>query len=226
MDQNNKPAAPRDVDKTHNLRDLLIDGPPLFDGDEPDEVLVWPHPWLRIKSLPMGEYYATDDAPVAFDELVPRLLKTMRQREAIGLSAILIGIPARVAVLEFSPTDKPEDRAHIALIDPEIKSMSKKLIEVEVGCLSLPGVTAKIKRPESIVVTTGRFGMPGRVALEAKGLVAANVLHQMDLMDGVLYWQRLSRQRQRSLLKQYERLVLDKMAGEAAPVLKQALSEV
>lgn len=181
-------------------------------------VLTWPDPWLRTKSQEVDHAYASG--------LIVRLLRTMRAYKAVGLSAVLIGEAARVAVLDLSSSDQKEEQAHLALINPEIKSMSKRMIEVELGCVSLPGIMVKVKRPESVVVTTERIGLPGRVAFEFKGMLAANVLHQLDLMDGIGYWQRLSGVKRRSILNQYRRRLEAEMADEAADGLVASLSEV
>lgn len=96
----------------------------------------------------------------------------------IGLSAVQIGIPLRVAIIRI-PNVPGYGDVHIDLWNPEIESTDGIIFHRE-GCLSLPGTTVTVKRARSVVVKNG----DGKRYL-AEGLVAACVQHEIDHMDGL-----------------------------------------
>jgi peptide deformylase len=106
----------------------------------------------------------------------------------IGLAAPQIGQGLRVAVVDLMPDDKP---APFALINPEIVAASEEMATREEGCLSLPGQYADITRPARVRV---RFQdeQGARREIEADGLLATCLQHEIDHLDGILFVDHLS----------------------------------
>jgi peptide deformylase len=155
-------------------------------NDTPDDllpILIAPHPVLRARTRPVGPQ---DEAKVR--DLVPRMFATMYAAPGIGLAAPQIGVPLRVTVIDLMPDDKP---APVTLINPEIVAASDEFATREEGCLSLPGQYAEISRPARVKVRY-RDLTGARQEIEADGLLAACLQHEIDHLDGVLFVDHLS----------------------------------
>lgn len=120
-------------------------------------------------------------------EIVARLLRTLHSIEhANGISAVQIGIALRVAVVNV----KRKPGHDLVLANPEIVSCSGRLVTRQEGCLSLPDFAAPIYRRNK--VTLRAFDADGIAYTRVfKGYEAAVVQHEIDHMNGVLYWDRL-----------------------------------
>ncbi len=154
--------------------------------EQPDPllpILVAPKPILRAKARPVGP---GDDA--AIRALVPLMLATMYAAPGIGLAAPQVGQALRLAVIDLQPDEKP---APLHLINPEIVALGDELITREEGCLSLPGQYADVTRPGQVKVRYLDLG-GARRELEADGLLAACLQHEIDHLDGVLFVDHLS----------------------------------
>jgi peptide deformylase len=115
------------------------------------------------------------------------MLETMYAAPGIGLAAPQIGVSQRVFVVDLSRGHDP--KAVIALINPEWVERDGMQIEEE-GCLSLPGFTATVPRPNHVIVRgLDRDGAPRTV--EGTGLLARALQHEMDHLDGHLFVDRL-----------------------------------
>lgn len=181
------------------------------------EILTWPN--MRLREISAAVDRAQEADYVA--GLCQTLLATMRYHGAIGLTAIQIGHAARVAVIDYT-SPKDGGQAHLFLINPEIIEVSKRTHKLMTGCLSMPGVEARVETPVQIRFSVDHPTLPGgRVAMQARGLVARNILHQLDLMDGVLFWQRLGAAQQRLLLHKYDY----RQAQDVSQHILQALDE-
>lgn len=137
-----------------------------------------------------------------FDEelaaLVERMFVTMKQGKGIGLAGPQVGLRDRIFVVHIDG-DKPR-----VFINPEIVGTSTDLVSYEEGCLSIPGVYAELDRPEEIKVQA--FNERGRpFVLEAQGLLARVVQHELDHLNGVLFTDRLPERMRDKVLKQYEK---------------------
>lgn len=121
------------------------------------------------------------------EKLLDNMAETMYQANGIGLAAPQIGISKRIAVIDVS-----EDRSQlIELINPQIKERSGELPSEE-GCLSIPGYRDIVPRAEKISLSAqDRRGK--EFAIEAEGLFAICIQHEIDHLDGVLFVDRLSR---------------------------------
>ena len=131
--------------------------------------------------------------PVDYEKLAPELpalLKdmwaTMNAARGVGLAAPQIGLNLRVAVIDVRPEGKSQ---RLVLINPEIVSMEGEQKDEE-GCLSIPGVYAKLKRAAKVRVRAlGEDGKPWEMTGE--GLLARAFQHETDHLDGKLYVDRL-----------------------------------
>lgn len=155
-------------------------------------IIVLPDPRLRLVSQPV----------VAVDECVRKLvddmLDTMYDAPGIGLAAIQIAVPKRVIVLDLAKGDAPP--APLCLVNPEIVWSSPETRSQEEGCLSIPDIYEEVERPERVRV---RFLDRNGAAceLEADGLLATCLQHEIDHADGVLFIDRLSRLKRERIVK-------------------------
>jgi peptide deformylase len=147
-------------------------------------------PGLRERSEPVEEI---DDG---IKDLVAGLVDTVDEAEGLGLAAPQIGVSKRVIVV-VEP-DNDGRRKHHVVINPEIVSACGEDVNEE-GCLSIPGIFAKVKRPQSVALKG--LDPAGRdISIEAKGLMARAFAHEIDHLDGILFTDRISMVK-RSLLK-------------------------
>lgn len=114
--------------------------------------------------------------------LIKNLLDTVREAEGLGLAAPQIGVAKRVIVVA-EPSE--EEKKYLAVINPEIVSACGEE-EAEEGCLSIPGIFEKVKRPQSVVVS-GLVESGESVTVEAAGTMARAFCHEIDHLDGVLF---------------------------------------
>ena len=155
-------------------------------------ILFVPDPTLRARCRPVGPQ---DTETVR--ALLPRMFATMYQAPGIGLAAPQVGEKLRFLVVDVHPEEKPQP---LALINPEIIARSTELATREEGCLSLPGQFAEITRPARVKVryldATG-----ARQEIEAEGLLAACLQHEIDHLDGVLFVDHLSALKRNMILR-------------------------
>jgi peptide deformylase len=140
--------------------------------------------------------------------LVPRMFATMYRAPGIGLAAPQVGVGLRFAVVDLMADDKP---APIALINPEVLARSEELATREEGCLSLPGQYADVTRPARVTVRhTDADGV--RRQIEADGLLAACLQHEIDHLDGVLFVDHLSALKRNMILRRLAKELRQKRA--------------
>jgi len=110
--------------------------------------------------------------------LISDMIDTMHHADGVGLAAPQVGILKRIVVIDVG------DGVH-AFINPEIISQSGEEIDYE-GCLSIPGIRGKVKRPAHVVVRA--LDPDGKERkLRANGLLARAVCHETDHLDGILF---------------------------------------
>ncbi len=160
-------------------------------------VRVYGDPALRTRARPIEVF---DDALA--DE-VKRMGRLMDDALGIGLAATQLGVMHRLLVYRVDP-DAPLG----VLINPEFEYKSEELETMEEGCLSLPGVGVEVERPLHVRVrASDETGSP--VVVEASGLEARVIQHEIDHLDGVLILDRTSRDQR----KQAMRAMREAMAG-------------
>lgn len=162
------------------------------------EVLTWPDPRLRAIAAPVA---AVDEA---VRTLVADLFETMYHEQGVGLAATQVGVAQRVVVIDVGQRDPEPKRRPIALINPEIVARAGTIVWRE-GCLSLPGITAEVERAEQVTVS---YLDPDGAAcqIEASGLYAVCVQHELDHLDGQLYVDRLGELERKATLLDYAQL--------------------
>lgn len=135
------------------------------------------------------------------DELaktVEDMFATMKWGRGIGLAGPQVGLTKRLFVVQL------EDGKPLTFINPELIATSPELSDYEEGCLSIPGVYAELSRPAAVNVQAfNERGRPFR--LEAEGLLARVIQHELDHLNGVLFTDRLSERVRERVLKQYEK---------------------
>lgn len=159
-------------------------------------ILEFPDDRLRKKALPVAE---VDER---IRQLVDDMLETMYAAPGIGLAATQVNIQKRVLVLDVSEAKNTP----LCFINPEILHESGKE-ESEEGCLSVPGIFEKVSRSENIrVKALNREGVS--FEMEASGLLAVCIQHEIDHLEGKLFVDHLSslkRQLVRNRLKKEQR---------------------
>jgi peptide deformylase len=144
-------------------------------------IVMYPDPVLLARAAPVTR--VTD----AVRELVRDMFETMADAQGIGLAAPQVGVSRRVIVVDVSPVEK--DRPPFALVNPEIVA-HRGVVEGKEGCLSIPGVEGFIPRHEFVVVR-GRNERGEPVRIEAAGLLARALQHEIDHLDGILFIDRI-----------------------------------
>jgi peptide deformylase len=176
------------------------------DTAAPLPILLVPDPRLRARTRTVAP---GDGAAVR--ALVPRMFAAMYAAPGIGLAAPQVGVGLRLAVVDLQPEDKP---APIVLVNPEIVAASEERALREEGCLSLPGQYAEVERPARVKV---RFqDLTGaRQEIEADGLLAACLQHEIDHLDGVLFVDHLSPLKRNMILRRLAKELKAKARGAA-----------
>ena len=156
------------------------------------EILIEPNEMLREKSLPV-EIVDND-----LRKLMDDMLETMYAAPGIGLAAIQIGVPKRVIVLDID--QKEGQKNPLFFINPEIVKKSQTNSIYEEGCLSVPGQFAEIERPENCHIKYIDY-LGEAKEIEAKGMLATCIQHEIDHLEGVLFIDYLSNLKKSMIVK-------------------------
>ena len=192
-------AAAEAVDRAASHRYM----PDMSDTIEMLPIVVVPDPILKARARPVA---ATEMDQVR--GLLPRMFATMYQAPGIGLAAPQVGVGLRFAIVDLMPDDKPTP---IVLINPEVIARSEELATREEGCLSLPGQYADVTRPARVVVRyTDADG--AKRQMEADGLLAACIQHEIDHLDGILFVDHLSALKRNMILRRLAKELRQKRA--------------
>lgn len=160
------------------------------------EIIHYPHPTLRHKSKPIMK---VDDTLRA---VIKQMFPLMYEARGIGLAANQIDLPLRVFVINLAAD--PDEGEEFVFINPEI-SRAKGSDEKEEGCLSMPGVNAHVKRPETVRIEA--YNLEGELfQADLDGLFARAVQHELDHLDGVLFTDKLSDLAKAGVLPELEEL--------------------
>ncbi len=136
-------------------------------------------------------------------ELVRDMTDTMYAESGIGLAAPQVGVNLRVIVVDVEGPDGNRDA--LKLINPQILS-SEGREKGEEGCLSIPGFTALVERPQKIKVQA-EDPEGGRIELDAEGMLARVICHEVDHLDGILYLDHLSFLRRDVIKRKIKKLI-------------------
>ena len=156
------------------------------------QILTEPNKILRQKSLPVDN--VNKDTQILMDDM----LETMYAAPGIGLAAIQVGIPKRIIVLDIEK--KEGQKNPLFFINPEIIEKSKNLSTYEEGCLSVPGQFAEIERPDRCHIKYLDYNGEKK-EINAKGMLATCIQHEMDHLEGILFIDYLSKLKKSMIIK-------------------------
>jgi peptide deformylase len=153
------------------------------------QVVKFGDPVLKSKASPVSEF-----GPGLRAE-VERMIVIMRGALGVGLAATQVGVLRRLLVFQAGPDSEPT-----ALVNPEVEWLSAEVVIAEEGCLSLPRVSMDVERP--LHARFRGFDVDGEpVRLEASGLEARVLQHELDHLDGVLILDRTPRAQRKGALR-------------------------
>jgi peptide deformylase len=146
-------------------------------------------PVLRASAVPVERFDAQLKAEIE------RMGELMRDALGVGLAATQLGVLHRVLVYRADPEDPVT-----ALVNPVLEWASEEREVGEEGCLSLPGVHVDVERPAQVRVSA-RDESGQSLEVEAEGLAARVIQHEMDHLDGVLILDRISREARKEAMR-------------------------
>ena len=157
-------------------------------------LIILPDPVLRRASDPVGPITAE------IRTLVADMFETMYDAPGVGLAAIQIGVPKRVVTIDTSKEEGVRDAR--VFINPEIVWASEEKRTYDEGCLSIPEYYGEVERPDRVRV---KFrDLDGNTQeIEANGLLATCIQHEIDHLDGVLFIDHLSKLKRDRVIKKF-----------------------
>ena len=165
----------------------------------------------RLKYPDVRLHTVAERVPVVDDrirKLVADMAETMYAAPGIGLAATQVNVHERVVVIDITET---HDQLQV-FINPEITWSSDTLQSYEEGCLSIPGIYDKVERPDAVTVTA--LGLDGKpFTLEADGLLAVCIQHEIDHLNGKLFTQHLSRLKQNRIRQKVLKMERERSAA-------------
>lgn len=166
-------------------------------------IITLPDPQLRKVSAPIERV----DAELL--KLADDMLETMYDAPGVGLAAVQVGVLQRLIVLDVSDDeDKPQP---MTLINPEILKLGDTTRVHEEGCLSIPDFRLEIERPATVVVGyLDREGKPQE--LQADGLLATALQHEIDHLNGKLIIDFLSRLKRDIVVRKFKKIAREASA--------------
>jgi peptide deformylase len=165
------------------------------------EIVKYPDPVLEKPGEPVTEF--NDELA----KLVEDMFESMYAAKGIGLAAPQIGLSKRLTIIDLSVKERPEDR--IILINPEIIHREGKQYGEE-GCLSLPEIREKVSRAAKVRVKAQ--DLSGKwFEMEGTELLARAIQHEIDHLDGILFFRRVSALKRDLILRKIRKM---QRAGE------------
>jgi peptide deformylase len=158
------------------------------------DIIKLPDPRLRLVSAPVK---SVDDET---RRLVEEMFETMYDAPGIGLAAIQVGVPLRVVTIDLAKKDEPQDPQ--VFLNPEVLWRSEDTSTHEEGCLSIPEYYEQVERPAKVRV---RYqDLAGSIQeIEAEGLLATCLQHEIDHTNGVLFIDHLSKLKRNMVIKKF-----------------------
>jgi peptide deformylase len=158
------------------------------------KIIKLPDPRLRLVSKPVQK---VDDE---IRTLVTDMFETMYAAPGIGLAAIQVGVQQRVITLD--PAKKDEPKKPRVVINPEVLWSSEERGTYEEGCLSIPEIYEEVERPAQVKVRY--MDLDGKThELDANGVLATCLQHEIDHLNGVLFIDHLSRLKRERIVKKF-----------------------
>jgi len=157
-------------------------------------ILTLPDPRLRLVSKPVAKV----DAEIR--KLVEDMFETMYGAPGIGLAAVQVGVPKRVVTTDLAKKDEPKNPK--VYINPELLWASEERAAYEEGCLSIPEYYEEVERPAHVKVRyTDLDG--NEQEIEANGLLATCLQHEIDHLNGVLFIDHISKLKRSRVIKKF-----------------------
>ena len=156
------------------------------------QILTEPNKILRQVSKPVESVSKKEQI------LMDDMLETMYAANGIGLAAIQIGVPKRIIVMDLSRDEEKKEPRYF--VNPIIKNKNSDKATYEEGCLSVPNQFAEIDRPSTCVVEYLDYDGKKQI-LNAEGLIATCIQHEMDHLEGILFIDYLSKLKKSMILK-------------------------
>lgn len=167
-------------------------------------ILTAPDPRLKLVSEPVEKVDGDIRA------LVVDMIATMYDADGIGLAAIQVGVPKRMLVMDIDQRDGKKNPR--VFINPVITWASEETAVAEEGCLSIPEIWDEVERPARIKAEyLDRDGK--KQTLEADGLLAVCLQHEMDHLEGILFVDHLSKLKRSMAMKKLQKAKKLKAAG-------------
>ena len=164
-------------------------------------LVILPDPVLRLVSKPVERV----DAPLR--KLADDMLETMYDAPGIGLAAIQVGEALRLLVIDLAKVGEPA--APQIFINPDVLESGDDRSVYEEGCLSIPDYYAEVERPAKVRV--GYLGRDGKQQeVEAEGLLATCLQHEIDHLNGVLFIDHISKLKRDMVVKKFKKLARDR----------------
>ena len=155
-------------------------------------ILTEPNILLRQISQPVEQVGESEK------ELMNDMLETMYAANGIGLAAIQIGVPKRIIVMDLSKEENK--KLPMYFVNPVITKKNNEKTTYEEGCLSVPNQFAEINRPSKCEVEYLDYN-GNKQSLEAEGLLATCIQHEIDHLEGILFIDYLSKLKKGFILK-------------------------
>jgi peptide deformylase len=169
-------------------------------------IIILPDAKLRLVSEPVKT--VDDDIRKLMDDMVD----TMHDAPGIGLAAIQIGVPKRIVVIDLAKKDEPPEPQYF--VNPEIVWSSEEKSTYEEGCLSIPEYYEDVERPARIRARyLDRDGKPQEI--EAEGLLATALQHEIDHTNGVLFIDHISKLKRDRVTKKFVKQAKQKESEKA-----------
>ena len=169
-------------------------------------LILLPDPVLRQTSKAIER--VDDDVRRLADDM----LETMYDAPGIGLAAIQVGVPLRLLVIDVAKEE--EGRKPQLFINPEIVASSDERSVYEEGCLSIPDYYAEVERPAR--VTVKHIDKDGKEqTIEADGLLATCLQHEVDHLNGVLFIDHISKLKRDMVVRKFTKLAKSRVSGAA-----------
>jgi peptide deformylase len=158
------------------------------------DIIILPDKRLRLVSKPVAKIDA------ATRKLVNDMFDTMYRAPGIGLAAIQVGEPKRIITLDLAKKDQPKEPR--VIINPEILWASPEKAAYEEGCLSIPEYYEEVKRPTEVKVKYLDIDGKPQV-VEATGLLATALQHEIDHLNGILFIDHISKLKRDRVIKKF-----------------------
>ena len=160
------------------------------------DILIIPDKRLRLKSEPVKAVDKTLRA------LIDDMFETMYAAPGIGLAAIQIGAARRVVTMDLAKKDEPKQPQ--VFINPEVTWFSDEKATYEEGCLSIPEYYEEVERPKSVRVKYLDLDLKPQ-EIEADGLLATCLQHEIDHTNGVLFIDHISKLKRNMVMKKFKK---------------------